>query len=155
MTCLRLLCAPLLLACSTVVLAQGSKGDKGYWHALSKTASSITGDVLIGDERLTISFASFAIAPIRHADAKEVSAVFDLPAETNPGGEIYRLNIPADHRFLHKNTLCGGENTTYMLTRVKGKTLQLAFFSGTALPPLDREMLGSSTALCGTFTYTR
>ena len=134
--------------------AQG-KSDKGNWRPASKTASSITGGIVLSEERLMMGFIPVTIAPIRHAEPAEVSSVFDLPADENPGGELYRLNIPADRQLLHKNVLCGAEDTTYMLTTVSGKTLQVAFFSGAKLPDLKPEAVANSTTLCGTFTYTR
>ena len=129
--------------------------DHGNWRPVSKTASAITGDISLSEERLMMNFAPFTIASIRHAGPAEASAVFDLPADGNPGGELYRLNIPADRKLLHKNTLCGAEDTTYMLTSVSGKTLQVAFFSGAKLPDLKPEGVASSTTLCGTFMYSR
>jgi hypothetical protein len=148
------LCAFLLLSPVTMP-AQQSRTDKGSWRAESKTASSITGGIILSEERLMMGFYPVTIAPIRHAEPSEVSSVFDLPAEGNPGGELYRLNIPADRQLLHKNVLCGGEDTTYMLTTVSGKTLQVAFFSGGKLPELKPETVAGSTTLCGTFTYSR
>ena len=148
-------CALLLLLSSAALPAQQGKGDKGNWHAASKTASAITGDIVLGEERLMMGFVQVTIAPIRHAEPAEVSAVFDLPADSNPGGELYALNIPARRQMQHRNTLCGAEDTTYMLTAVTGKTMQVAFFSGGKLPDLKPEAVANSTTLCGTFTYSR
>ena len=144
----------LLLSCA-VLPAQQGKGDKGNWRAASKTASAITGGIVLSEERLMMGFIPVTIAPIRHAEPAEVSAVFDLPADDDAGGELYRLNLPADRQLLHKNTLCGAEDTTYMLTAVSGKTLQVAFFSGGKLPDLKPEAVANATTLCGTFTYSR
>lgn len=148
-------CALFLLLSSAVMPAQQGKGDKGNWRPASKTASSITGGLVLSEERMMMGFIPVTIAPIRHAEPAEVSSVFDLAADDNAGGELYRLNIPADRQLLHKNVLCGGEDTTYMLTAVSGKTLQVAFFSGAKLPELKPEVIANSTALCGTFTYSR
>lgn len=147
--------AVFLLFSFALLHAQQGRGDKGNWNALSKTASSITGSIVLSEERLMMGFIPVTIAPIRHAEAAEVSSVFDLPADNNPGGELYRLNIPANRQMLHKNVLCGAEDTTYMLTAVSGKTLQVAFFSGGKLPDLKPDAVATSTTLCGTFTYSR
>ena len=63
--------------------------------------------------------------------------------------------MPAGKKFLHKNTLCGGEDTQWVATWVSGHTLRLAFFSGTAMPVLTTEAVANSTTLCGTYTYVR
>jgi hypothetical protein len=64
------------------------------------------------------------------------------------------LNIPADKRFLHKNTLCGSEVTQWMVTYVEGRTLHVAFFSGNDMPLLTAEALTNSTDVCGLFSYS-
>ena len=151
----RIPCALVLLLSAALMAAQKEPSDKGNWHPLSKTAASITGPILLSEERLMMGFIPVTIAPIRHAEPAEVSSVFDLPADSNPGGELYRLNIPADRQLLHKNVLCGAEDTTYMLTATSGKTLQVAFFSGGKLPDLKPESIANSNTLCGTFTYSR
>ncbi len=153
---LRASCCVLILLSSAAALpAQQGKGDKGNWHAASKTASATTGDISLSEERLTMGFVPVTIANIRHAEPAEVSSVFDLPADNNEGGELYRLNISSRRLLMHKNTLCGADDTTYMLTAVSGKTLQVAFFSGGKLPELKPETVANSTSLCGTFTYSR
>jgi hypothetical protein len=65
------------------------------------------------------------------------------------------LDIPGATKFLHKNTLCGGEDTTWMATYASGKSLQIAFFSGAKPPVLTIDALANSTDLCGTYTYQR
>ena len=140
----------LTLACSAAGLAQ----DKGYWRALSQTAKGITGDVTITDEKITLNFVPFTMAPIRVLQPAELAAVF--PAEDAGGaGSLYRLNVPASTKFLHKNTLCGSEVTQWLATYVKGKDLQLAFLSGGKMPELTPEAMNNSTDLCGTYSYVR
>ncbi len=147
--------ALVLLLSAALMSAQKEPSDKGNWRPASKTASSITGPITLSEERLMMGFIPVTIAPIRHAEPAEVSSVFDVPADSNPGGELYRMNISADRQLLHKNVLCGTEDTTYMLTTVSGKTLQVAFFSGGKLPDLKPETIANSNTLCGTFTYSR
>jgi hypothetical protein len=141
----------LLLACGTSSIAQ----ERGSWRATSSTAKAITGDVIFSGERVTINFAAFIIAQIRTVQPAEAAATFNLePGETG-SGNIYRLNVPAATKFQHKNTLCGSEETDYMVTYVAGKTLHVAFFSGMKLPVLTPEALANTPDLCGTFLYTR
>ena len=121
--------APVLAFSMTFsLLAQ----EKGIWRAASTTASGITGDIALSDEKLSINFARFTIAQIRTLKVEEVTAVF--ADGTHASGNLYRLSIPANKVFLHKNTLCGTEETQWMVTSVAGKELQIAFFSGASMP---------------------
>ena len=141
----------LLMACPGVGRAQ----DKGYWRAASTQANKITGDITISDGRLTINFTGYTLALIHKLSAAEMGAAFD--ADTNaPGvGNLYRLNIPADKRFSHKNTLCGSEQTEWMATYTTGRTLDVVFFSGGDMPVLSGEALSNSSNVCGRFGYER
>src|ERR1700753_3359355 len=124
----RLLCAVVgsVLALSVFAGAQ----ERGLWRAESSTAQSITGDIALSDEKLTINFTGFVIAQIRRLEPGEVSAVFDADSGAGGSGNLYRLNIPALKKFAHRNTLCGTEDTQWMATYVAGRTLKLAFFFG-------------------------
>ena len=129
--------------------------DKGGWRAASKTARAITGDLAFGGEKFAINFSTFTIAQIRTVAPAEVKAAFDLNDVPAGSGNLYRLNIPGDMKFLHKNTLCGAEDTQWMVTYVSGKQLQVAFFSGETMPVLTAEGMASATDLCGTYLYVR
>jgi hypothetical protein len=142
----------ILALCSTLpALAQ----DKGYWRAASNTAGSITGDVEIAGNKLTINFTTFLIAQARQLQPSEVSAAFDADINAGPTGNLYHLVIPAAKRFLHHNTLCGTETTQWMATYASGNTLQVAFFSGSAAPVFTMDALAHTSDLCGTYTYVR
>jgi len=143
--------ACLLLAGAVACAAQ----EKGPWSAASTTATSITGDISISDAKVTIDFLTFPLAPIRRLKPVEVSAVFDADVNAGINGTLYRLRVPARQRFLHKNTLCGDEDTQWMATYVTGKTLEVAFFAGDDMPVFTFEAISKSTALCGTFAYSR
>jgi hypothetical protein len=145
--------AAVVLALSTLHLhAQ----ERGQWRALSTTARGITGDIYFSASKLAINFTPYTIAQIRELNPEEATALF--PAETpstSGAGNLYRLDIPADKRFLRKNTLCGSEPTQWAITWVTGRTLQLAFFTGPSIPTLTPEALADAARLCGTYTYTR
>ena len=143
--------ACLALACSLSSAAQ----DKGYWRAASSTAATITGDIVISDTKLTINFTGFVMAPIRKLAPAEVSAAFDADANAGGSGNLYRLSVPASKRLLHHNTLCGSEDTHWMATYAEGRTLRVAFFSGSDTPVFTMDALANSTDLCGTFAYVR
>ena len=147
---LRTILGAMLICCMTAA-AQ----DKGNWRAASTAARTITGDVGLSDEKITISFSNFTIARIRSLDQGEVSAIFDVDSSAGGSGSLYRLNISATKKFLKRNSLCGSEDTQWMVTYVSGRSLQLAFFSGQKQPVFKLEAISNSTDLCGTFSYAR
>lgn len=128
--------------------------EKGYWRAASSNAASITGDIEISETKLSINFTGFTIAQIRHLSPAETSAVF-ASEPTGVSGNLFRLNVPARQRFLHKNSLCGSDDTQWMVTSVADRTMHVAFFSGSNTPEFTPETMANSTDLCGTFTYVR
>lgn len=148
----KLLCAimVLVLACYGSAAAQ----ELGYWRAASSTAQSVTGDVGLSDTKILINFSYFAMVRARDLEPAEVSSVFDADSNSSNKGHLYKLNIPAAKKFMHKNTLCGTEDTQWMATYVDGHSLYLAFFSGQKIPVFTMDAISNSTNLCGTYTYT-
>jgi hypothetical protein len=149
---LRLCAAAGVFFCGFAVQAHGQMLDQGNWRAASNTAASITGDIGITPDKLFINFAGFTIAEIRKLTPDEMVAIFEAG---NGSGNLYRLNVPADKKFMHHNTLCGSEQTAWMVTLNEGKTLHVAFFSGQKPPVLTPEAISNTTDLCGTFLYVR
>jgi hypothetical protein len=149
----RLLCtiAASVLACCMSVAAQ----EKGNWRAANSTAQTITGDVSLAPERISISFAGFPIARIRALEPAELSAVFDADSSAHGTGSLYKLSIPASKKFMHRNSLCGAEETQWMATYVAGRSLHLAFFSGQKAPALTLDSIVNATDLCGIFAYVQ
>ena len=132
-----------------------SQEDRGYWHAASSNANAITGDISIGEIKVTINYISFPLAPIRRLKPVEVSSAFDADVNAGIEGSLYRLIVPPAQRFLYKNTLCGDEETEWMATYAKGHTLQVAFFSSDDEPVFTFDAVQKSSALCGVYTYAR
>ncbi|HZP06719.1 MAG TPA: hypothetical protein VFB43_17605 [Terracidiphilus sp.] len=146
----------LLFGAAILLLASSLSGaaqDKGYWRAASTNSAAITGDISISETKVTIDFTGFTIAQIHKLTPAEAAAIFDLEGDNNGSGNLYRMNIPAAKRFLHRNTLCGSDDTQWMATYASGRTLQIAFFSGPDLPIMTPDALAKSTNLCGTFAY--
>jgi hypothetical protein len=141
----------LLLACCVPVTAQ----ESGFWRASNSTAQSITGDVALSDAKISINFSTFPIVHARDLEPAEVSAVFDADSNATNKGHLYRLNIPASKKFMHKSTLCGTEDAVWMATYVEGRSLKLAFFSGQKAPVFTLDAISNSTDLCGTYNYVR
>ncbi len=150
---LKLLVVPLALSLSIAVSALAQ--DAGYWRAASKTAKSVTGDVALTSEKISINFSTYWIAQIRTLSPAELSAAFGVDANAPGSGNLYRLSIPSDKKMLHKNTLCGGEDTQWLATYSTGRTLQLAFFSTSKMPVLTPEAMNNNSDLCGVFAYQR
>lgn len=148
---------PLLLAVFAVLFAftlPTVAQESGPWRASSSNARAITGDVVFAPTKITINFTTFTIAQIRSIQTQEVRALFN-PDNPIGGGNVFRVAIPADKRFLHKNTLCGSDDTQWIVTYAEGRTLQVAFFSGTAPPVLSVDALNGASNLCGVFSYVR
>ena len=145
----------LLLVCSLCCSLPSIAQDAGYWRAAGKTAKSITGDVALTGEKISLNFSTYWIAQIRSLTPAELSAAFGLDGSPSGTGNLYRLSIPSDKKLLHKNTLCGGEDTQWLATYTTGRTLQLAFFSTSKMPVLTAEAMTNNSDLCGIFEYQR
>jgi hypothetical protein len=142
----------LAAVCGTAAQAQE---DRGYWRAASSNANAITGDISIGELKMSINYVTFPLAPIRRLKPIEVSAAFDADVNAGIEGSLYRLKVPPAQRFLHKNTLCGDDETEWMATYVRGHALQVAFFSGDDEPVFTFDAIQKSSALCGVYSYAR
>jgi hypothetical protein len=142
----------LMLVCATHARAQE---DRGLWRAASTNARTITGDISIGEAKVTINFVTFPLAAIRRLKPVEVSAVFDADVNAGIEGTLYRLRVPPGQYIVKKNTLCGGEETQWMATYATGRTLKVAFFSGDDMPVFTFDTMQNTTALCGTYVYGR
>ena len=129
------LAACALAGCALVVATQAkAQEDQGYWRAASEASTKTTGDIVISKDHLTINFLTYTMAPLHRLKPTEVSSVFDADVNAGINGMLYRVKIPAGQRFLHKNTLCGSEDTQWIATYVTGRTLRVALFSGEDMP---------------------
>lgn len=140
--------------CTLAILSAAVAQEKGQWRPMSTTARAITGDIAFTDTKIAINFSGFTLAQIRGLTPEEIAALFHVDAGEG-AGNLFRTEIPANKRFLHKNTLCGAEETQWVATFVAGHTLQMALFSGIAMPKLTAEEIANTTALCGTYSYAR
>jgi hypothetical protein len=145
-----------ILAASTLLCCLSTQAqERGYWRAASSPARTITGDVTLADEKLTINFYNTTISRSRTLEAAEISAVFDTDSSAGGTGSLYRLNIPAAKKFQHHNSLCGSEDVHWMVAYTAGNSLQLAFFSGDKPPVFTFDAIANSTDKCGTFSYVK
>lgn len=128
--------------------------ESGPWRASSSNARVITGDIEFTPTKIAVNFTAFTIAQIRSIKTEEVRALFN-PDNPVGGGNLFRVDIPSDKKFLHHNTLCGSDEAQWIVTYAQGRDLQVAFFSGTTPPVLTFDALNNSPALCGVFSYVR
>ncbi|MGB0063738.1 MAG: hypothetical protein WBP85_04765 [Terracidiphilus sp.] len=129
--------------------------DRGYWRSASAEARAVTGDIAIGEAKVTINFATFPIAQIRRLKPVEVSAVFDADVNAGIEGTLYRLKVPPHQYIVRKNTLCGDQETQWMATYATGRALKVAFFSGDDMPTFAFDAMQNTTTLCGIYVYGR
>ena len=144
-----------VVGCGMVAPTAGTAQEKGNWRAASTTANGVTGDVAFSGQKIVINFSGFTVAQIRTLEPAEASAAFNGAVGAGGSGNLYRTSIPAEKRFLHHNTLCGSEETQWVVSYVAGKNLQLAFFSGPSMPLLTPEAMADASNLCGTYSYVR
>lgn len=137
------------------VAVPAQQQEEGLWRASSQTARAITGDVAFAPNRLTMNFLAFPISRIRALGNEEIDAAFSPDPGAQGNGSLFRLNIPSSQKFLHKNTICGSDDATWLATFLSGRTLALKFFSGQKPPDLSPEALANSSDLCGTYIYSR
>jgi hypothetical protein len=149
----RLLAATALLTLATALPCYAQ--FDGYWRSASDSTAEITGDIGFSKSKVSINFNTYPLAQIRDLKPAEISAVFDADLNAGGVGTLFRLNIPATHRFLHKNTLCGTEDTQWMAAYAEGKVLRIAFFSGSDAPVFTFDAIQNSTTHCATFIYVR
>lgn len=147
--------AGLLLTCCVSFQAIHAQ-ELGYWRASSSSAQSVTGDVGISEGKVTIYFVNYTIVKARELEPAEVSSVFDVDSNNASNkGRLYKLDIPGAKKFMHKNTLCGGEDAQWMAVYSDSHTLHLAFFSGQKAPVFTLDAISNSSDMCGTYSYTR
>ncbi len=154
---MRLYLRPAVLFLLSLSLAaqQQAAPEQGMWRASSQNARTITGDIALSGQKIAINFLTFTIVRTRALDKAELSGAFDAGSDPSASGTLYRLQVRADQKFLHKNTLCGEEQTEWMATAVSGRSLQVIFFSGEKPPQLTLDAMNNSTNVCGAFTFTR
>jgi hypothetical protein len=148
----------LLWAVAGVALMSGTLShaqELGFWRASSSSAVSTTGDIGISEVKVAIDFSNFDIVRAADLEPAQVASVFDVDINTSGKGHLYKVSIPGSKKFMHKNTLCGGEDTQWMAAYAEGRTLHLAFFSGQKMPVFTLDAISNSSTLCGTFSYTR
>lgn len=139
--------AALALCFQAVAKEQPAPGEPVTWRATSKTAESITGDLVYLPNSLTFA----------NGEKLTMEPVTNVPAPwaafgdgTGSDGELYKLDSPADPELLNGNKLCGmpDQLVTYVMIapNLKGDEMVLGVFTGEDAPT------GESTP-CATYSY--
>jgi hypothetical protein len=125
------------------------------WVAASTTAMSITGDIKISPDRLSMVGRDYRLTLVRDIDAEHLSDAGKIVDATKPDrARLYRTIIPAQAKFVNGNTICGHKNANWLLAVTQNEhSLSLAFFPGDGEPNLATA--STSTELCATFEYFR
>ena len=150
---LRILTLAALAVILCGSLTASAREKSVYWTAASSNSTAITSDIEISSSKLTIGYIDFPISKVQDVTPAEALAVFDVDTGVRGVGALYHLNIVASTRFQHNNTLCGGEDTQWMLSWTTQHSLKIAFFSGAEKPTLTFEAINNSPQLCGVFSY--
>lgn len=133
---------------STLALAASSeawaKRGEEHWVAFSKTAMSITGDIVLSPSRLNADGYDFPLRAAR--DLPNYGAFFgSVPAR------VLRVMRPMDPKLMNGNRLgCGHPIQWIVVYRFDNGMLGMDVFEGADLPTMV-----SDPGMCGTYTYTR
>jgi hypothetical protein len=127
--------------------APAGAGAAERWQAVSRTATSITGDVLFSSDRIAFKGGkSLGLTP-----AGTISG-FAINGQVVPGA-IYRLTRPEDPKLVAGNRLCGsGSPVSYLVVTKPKPTFgdkaprSLSVFTGDAPP-------SSAATTCADYNY--
>jgi hypothetical protein len=148
-----------VVACVAAGQTRAQSGAQ-KWTAMSNTAMSITGDIELSSNELTLAGKSYALVLVSNIAAPQLAAAGEIVAMAQPTtASLYKLSIPAGTKLVNGNTICGPNAANWLLTVIgtgppaqTDQMLSLAFFSGSGKP--DLASAANSTSLCGTFSYS-
>ena len=127
------------------VLATAVQAAPARWLATSKTAMSITGDIVLDDYSVTFKNGkNLDLEPYEMAREGNWSASGDVIS-----GDVFKIDPPSSPKLLHGNLLCDAPATYVVLWMPGEGELTLNFYSGegepTGTPNVD--------ALCAAYSY--
>ena len=147
--------AGVIVTCIACGAANANAQDTGHWRSATHRTEVMTGELTIAPENVTIYQSKFPMTFVRKLTPAEVGAVFDADTNAGIGGKLYSMHVPPRVYYAGGDLICGNEFIRWMATYVAGRTLQIAFFSGDDVPVFTFDTIANSTALCGTYVYTR
>lgn len=129
-----------------------------YWLAESKTAYSITGDLLLSDAGMILTGAeSINLSHVR--DIQQNHAM-DAGFEAAEQLSLFKVTNGKPWRLISGNSLCGSNEapeppTYFVIAYSKHQTeMNMAVFDGAGEPVWEKSNLDNTTNLCGTYGYT-
>ena len=131
------------LALLAVVLGTASAiAEPETWIAVSKTATAITGDIVLDEYSLT-----FANGESLDLEPYEQDRVGDWSGSGNETeGYVYKIDPPADPELNNGNTLCGAP-VSWLVIRSPGKgELVVNAYSGEETPT-------GTDGLCASYSF--
>jgi hypothetical protein len=134
-----------LLALVAVLLATTVEAEPVKWLATSRTAMSITGDIVVDDNSVTFADGKrLDLEPYEMAREGDWSASGDEIA-----GDVFKVEPPSNPELLRGNSFCD-TNATYVVLWSPGEgELTLNVYSSDAAPTGDAQM----DALCAIYGY--
>ncbi len=125
---------------------------------MSHTAMSITGDIRLSSDKLTMGGADYPLTLARTVDVQHFSDIGKIFFSMKPTwARLYKIKIPSTAKPIRGGSNICRKDAKWVLVvmesgpNTKNPELSLAFFSGDAEPNLATAT--ESTDLCGTFSY--
>lgn len=136
--------APTVVLLIALTASAGAAPATEHWTAASRTATAITGDIVLSPTKLVAAGKTFPLAV-----AADVAA-FRTSSGPKPA-RIMRVTREVNPVLLRGNTLCSPAARWIALYRSDaGKGLTLAVFSSQTQPQGE-----DNPSLCATYYYTR
>src|SRR5438045_2499496 len=128
----------VLLTCASGLVS--AKHGEEHWSAFSKTAYSITGDIVLSPTRLQTERANFRLKFV--ADLPRYESVLG-PAPAR----VLAVIAPRDPSLLNGNKLCSGLVRWMVASHTASGELELDVFEGKEMPT------SSAHEICGALFY--
>jgi len=133
------------VAILVLLLPAAAEAEAEHWGAMSKTAMSITGDIVIDGDRLTFAGGkSIALQPYEMARKGDWAASGEEIA-----GDVFKVAPPSSLKLKRGKPLCAQPATYVVLWTFGEGELTLNVYSGAAAPI----GIPDADALCGTYSY--
>jgi hypothetical protein len=134
----------LAMVAGWVVLTAAS-AEPAAWHAMSKTAMSITGDIMLDDYRLTFADGkSLDLEPYELAREGDWSGSGDVIT-----GDVFKIAPAPGLKLQNGNLFCAAPASYVVLWTPGESELTINVYSGDAAPTGTRDV----DALCATYSY--
>ncbi|MCS3407135.1 lysozyme inhibitor LprI family protein [Serratia sp. AKBS12] len=128
-----------------------------YWQAQSKTAYSITGDILFADASILLAGAKpLHVSLVKQLD--QTRAMGDDGFDSADKLSLYKVEGAKATQLISGNYLCDEKTKpSFIVTAVSqdAKQLSIAVFSGAEAPVWKKSYLENTLTLCGTYGYSR